>query len=52
MPRRVARREGFRRIIAHAREPAVPFYLRLGYAVEGERFIEVTIPHFTVSKDL
>lgn len=40
----VARR-GFRTVTLHARETAVGFYERLGYAVYGEPFTEVDIPH-------
>ncbi len=40
----VARR-GFRTVTLHAREPAVPFYRRLGYEVFGEPFVEVGISH-------
>jgi len=40
----VARR-GFRTVTLHARETAVGFYQRLGYAVSGEPFTEVGIPH-------
>jgi ribosomal protein S18 acetylase RimI-like enzyme len=47
-----ARRAGFDTVTAHAREVAVPFYQRLGYAVEGESFTEVGIPHFRISKRL
>lgn len=47
-----ARASGFAKIVAHARETAVPFYLRLGYAVEGESFLEQTIPHQLVTKAL
>ena len=36
----------------HARETAVPFYERLGYATVGARFEEVTIPHFKMEKRL
>ncbi|CEK20076.1 acetyltransferase [Chthonomonas calidirosea] len=36
---------GYRKLVLHARETAVSFYLRLGYTVEGEPFEEVTIPH-------
>lgn len=36
----------------HARETAVPFYERLGYVREGERFEEVGIPHFKMKKAL
>ena len=47
-----ARELGFQTIVAHARETAVGFYQRLGYAVEGETFLENTIPHRRVSKAL
>jgi GNAT superfamily N-acetyltransferase len=47
-----ARERGFRRIVAHARDTAVRFYQRLGYAVEGEPFLEQTIPHRLVSRAL
>jgi predicted GNAT family N-acyltransferase len=47
-----ARELGFKTIVAHARATAVPFYLRLGYATEGELFIENTIPHQLVTKAL
>ena len=39
-------------IVLHAREPAVPFYEKLGYQTEGERFEEVGIPHWKMSKVL
>jgi len=32
-------------MVLHAREAAIPFYLRLGYELEGEPFTEVGIPH-------
>ena len=48
----LAVRMGFSRMVLHARETAVSFYLRLGYAIAGDRFEEVTIPHFSMEKDL
>ncbi|CAN5647639.1 GNAT family N-acetyltransferase [soil metagenome] len=39
-------------IVLHARDTAVPFYLRLGYAIEGEPFEEVGIPHRRMRKRL
>ncbi|MGE3799880.1 MAG: GNAT family N-acetyltransferase [Candidatus Kapaibacterium sp.] len=36
----------------HARESAVPFYERLNYERYGERFEEVTIPHWKMRKKL
>ena len=41
---------GFLRMILHARESAVPFYLRLGYGIEGDPFVEVGLPHRIVAK--
>ncbi len=35
-----------------AREPVVPFYLALGYQLIGDPFIEVTIEHRKMVKDL
>lgn len=47
-----ARQSGYSRMILHARETAVPFYLKLGYELVGEPFIEVTIPHRLMQKSL
>lgn len=49
---RWAQQKGFRLITLHARQTAVPFYLRLGYQVEGDTFTEVTIPHRYMKKAL
>ncbi len=49
---RIARERGFARMVLHARDNAVPFYLRLGYELEGEEFEEVTIPHRAMGKAL
>lgn len=48
----VAKRAGFKKISLHARETAVPFYLKLDYSLVGERFEEVTIPHFYMEKKM
>ncbi len=47
-----ARQRGYSEIVMHARETAVGFYERLGYRKEGDRFTEVTIPHYRMSKIL
>ena len=39
-------------MLLHARLEAIPFYERLGYALEGDEFIEVTIPHRAMRKAL
>lgn len=43
---------GFRTMILHARETAVPFYQAMGYQSDSERFEEVGIPHFRMKKVL
>ncbi|MEI6411785.1 MAG: GNAT family N-acetyltransferase [Bacteroidota bacterium] len=48
----LARDMGFSKIVLHARETAVPFYLGLAYQKIGERFEEVGIPHFKMEKGL
>ena len=40
----------FKKMTLHARETAVPFYLRLGYQIVGDKFEEVGIPHFKMEK--
>ena len=47
-----ARRREFQRMMLHARDTAVGFYLRLGYAAVGDPFEEVSIPHQEMVKDL
>jgi N-acetylglutamate synthase-like GNAT family acetyltransferase len=49
---KTARERGFQEIVLNARENVVPFYERLGYTIVSDRFIEVTIPHFTMQKTL
>jgi ribosomal protein S18 acetylase RimI-like enzyme len=48
----LARELGFKRIVLHAREEAVPFYEKLGYSRFGEPFEEVTLPHRQMRKRL
>ena len=47
-----ARKKGFSKMILHARETAVPFYLKLGYQKVGKQFEEVGIPHFKMERGL
>lgn len=49
---KVAQERGYKSIMLHAREAAVPFYLKLNYQKRGERFMEVGIPHYEMNKDL
>lgn len=45
-------RRGVRDVHLHAREHVVPFYEQLGYAVVGEPFVEVSIPHRHMRRQL
>jgi MOSC domain-containing protein YiiM/predicted GNAT family N-acyltransferase len=49
---KLARTLGYRRMTLHARESAVPFYEKYGYAKIGDRFTQVTLPHWEMVKDL
>ena len=44
--------KGFTRIMMFARASVMGFYLRLGYAQEGEVFEEIGIPHVVMAKTL
>jgi len=48
----IARDQGYRKLCMHARKTALGFYEKLGYAVSGEEFTEVTIPHYIMEKSL
>ncbi|MGZ8551765.1 MAG: GNAT family N-acetyltransferase [Chitinophagaceae bacterium] len=48
----LARDRGYRIIRMHARNNAVGFYEKVGYKVKGNQFIEITIPHYVMEKDL
>jgi GNAT superfamily N-acetyltransferase len=48
----IARDMGYRRMIMHARKTALGFYEKLGYKTKGAEFVEVTIPHFIMEKNL
>ncbi len=43
---------GFSKIVLNAREKVVRLYEKLGYHVIGDSFLEVTIPHFKMQKQL
>jgi predicted GNAT family N-acyltransferase len=43
---------GVTTLTLHARWTAVGFYRRLGYATQGERFIEIGLPHVEMRKRL
>ena len=48
----VARDRGYKKILMNARKTAMGFYEKLGYSKTGNEFLEVTIPHFVMEKNL
>lgn len=48
----IAIKRGFKKMVLHARDTAVPFYLKLEYKKKGRPFTEVTIKHYKMEKDL
>jgi N-acetylglutamate synthase-like GNAT family acetyltransferase len=48
----IARDLGYKVISMHARRNTVEFFEKLGYKVSGPEFIEITIPHVKMEKDL
>ena len=48
----LARDLGYKKITMHARKNSVDFFEKLGYQTVGEEFIEITIPHFEMHKEL
>lgn len=48
----VAEREGFEKIVLHARKVAVDFYRKYDYKIIGDEFTEVGIPHFEMEKQI
>ena len=47
-----AKDSGYQKIELSARIKAVPFYLRMDYSKTGEEYIEVSIPHYRMEKEL
>ena len=47
-----ARERGYNTIVAHARQQVLQFYIKRGYAVRGCPFIEATIPHYAIFRQL
>ena len=48
----LARDRGYTRITMHARKNAVGFYEKMGYRKVGNEFMEITIPHYVMEKEL
>lgn len=48
----IARDMGYKKLTMHARKTAAGFYEKQGYQVTGDEFLEVTIPHYVMEKEL
>ena len=48
----IAGDRGYTYMVMHARETAIGFYEQNGYKTDGERFTEVTIPHYKMIKKI
>jgi predicted GNAT family N-acyltransferase len=48
----LARDHGYRILNMHARKNTVPFFEKMGYKVTSNEFIEITIPHYEMEKEL
>ena len=46
----ILHQRGIRRIEMDARKTAIGFYVKSGYAIEGDEFIQVTVPHYRMVK--
>lgn len=47
-----AKEEGYKTLMMHARDAVIGFYQKCGYAIVGEGFAEVGIPHHKMEKRL
>jgi predicted GNAT family N-acyltransferase len=48
----IAKEAGFKKLTMHARKTAVGFYEKLNYSICSNEFLEVTIPHYEMEKNL
>lgn len=48
----VARDRRYQKIVMHSRVTSIPFFDKLGYQVKGEPFVELTIEHVIMEKEL
>lgn len=47
-----SRQQGYQLMYCHARDVAVPFYIKQGYQTTGKPFVEVNIKHWRMEKVL
>ena len=48
----LARDRGYKKVVMHARDNSIGFYEKVGYKIKGDKFIEITIPHYVMEKEL
>ena len=48
----LSRDKGYKKLIMHARDPAIGFYEKFGFKVKGAVFLELNIPHHVMEKKL
>ena len=48
----VARDLRYKKILMHSRVTSIPFFDKLGYHVKGDPFVELTIEHVVMEKEL
>jgi len=48
----LARDRGYKKITMHARKNSLGFYEKLGYRKIGPEFVEISIPHYLMEKQL
>ncbi len=48
----LARDRGYKKIMMHARKNTSDFFEKSGYKITGNEFIELTIPHYVMTKEL
>ena len=48
----LARDRGYKNIIMHARKNTTEFFEKCGYKISGTEFVELTIPHYQMIKEL
>ncbi|HYE53428.1 MAG TPA: GNAT family N-acetyltransferase, partial [Chitinophagaceae bacterium] len=48
----ICRDLGYKKLMMHARKTAIGFYEKHGYKITSEQYDEVTVPHYTMEKEL
>jgi N-acetylglutamate synthase-like GNAT family acetyltransferase len=48
----LARDRGYKKMYMHARKDVVGFFEKMGYNVTSKEFIDITIPHYIMEKEL